>query len=140
MITSCRKPLLFVAITLIAAGCQPKPPEKTPARIYAADQTGAAKSCDVPKPKLTTGQETTATMTVGNDGGWCGILLSDEGKPFAAGLLTTRPQHGAVFIHSVGDDTRIDYTPARGFTGSDSFAVTLLPEHTALKVAVTVAR
>jgi hypothetical protein len=79
-------------------------------------------------------------MTVGNDGGWCGILVSYEGKPFAAGLLTGRPQHGKVFIHIVGDDTRIDYTPEIGYAGPDGFTVTLLPEYASLKVTVAVTR
>ena len=124
---------------LLAAGCQEKP-TKPRAVVYSEDATGAAKSCTAPAPKLTAGQENATTMTVGNDGGWCGILVSANDKPFAAGLLTMRPQHGKVFIHTVGDDTRIDYTPASGYAGPDNFTVTLLPEHTVVKVAVTVTR
>ncbi len=43
-----------------------------------------------------------------------------------------------MLIHEVGDDTRIDYTPDRRFTGSDSFTVKLIPGEERLKVAVTV--
>ncbi len=65
-------------------------------------------------------------------------LQQDGSKPFGAGLLMARPGHGTVVIHAVGDDTRIDYTPDRGFTGSDSFAVKLIPGDATVHVAVTV--
>lgn len=125
---------------LLAAGCQEKAAKQPRAVVYSEDVTGAAKSCTAPAPKLTAGQENAATMTVGNDGGWCGILLSENDNPFTAGLLTMRPQHGKVFIHTVGDDTRIDYTPTSGYAGPDNFTVTLLPEHTVVKATVTVTR
>jgi hypothetical protein len=41
-------------------------------------------------------------------------------------------------IHQVGDDTRIDYTPDRGFTGTDSFAVKLIPGNAVIRITVTV--
>ena len=44
-----------------------------------------------------------------------------------------------VYIHPVGDDTRIDYTPDLGFSGIDSFVVRLLPGNPVLRVNVTVA-
>ena len=53
-------------------------------------------------------------MQVGNDGGWCGITVAQDGKPYDAGLLTQAPEHGKVYIHPVGDATRIDYTPDLG--------------------------
>jgi len=96
-------------------------------------------------------------MAVVNDGGWCGILVSQNAapsrsnkgawaalgatqakQPFAAGLLQTRAQHGRVYIHAVGDETRVDYTPDPGFTGNDQFAVRLIPGDPVLTVAVTV--
>ena len=48
------------------------------------------------------------------------------------------PTHGSVLIHEVGDNTRIDYTPDRGFTGTDSFAVQLIPGDAKVNVAVMV--
>ena len=78
-------------------------------------------------------------MKVGNDGGWCGLRAQQAGdKPFEAGLLTVRPEHGDVLIHEVGDDTRIDYTPDRGFSGSDAFAVKVIPGDATINVAVAV--
>jgi hypothetical protein len=114
-------------------------PSAPTARVFAADMAGGAKSCEASKPDLTDGQSASATMKVGNDGGWCGIAVAQkDGKPFQSGLLVARSTHGKVLIHQVGDSTRIDYTPDRGFTGSDSFAVKLIPGDAVLRVAVTV--
>jgi hypothetical protein len=125
----------------VLAGCSPNSPGiASRLRTYAADLTGGAKSCEVPKVDPAAGQSTDAAITVVNDGGWCGIkVYQDDHKPYGAGLLTTRPSHGAVTIHVVGDDTRIDYTPDRKFTGSDSFAVKLVPGNATVQVVVTVA-
>jgi hypothetical protein len=108
-------------------------------RVYAADLAGAAKVCEVPKLNPVAGASADAAVKLANDGGWCAISVHQEGpKPFEAGLLTARPAHGNVLIHEVGDDTRIDYTPDRGFIGSDSFAVKLIPGGASIRAAVTV--
>jgi hypothetical protein len=109
-------------------------------RVYAADVTGSAKVCEMPKVSPVADQTIEAAIKLGNDGGWCGIVVHQDGpKPFGAGLLTVRPAHGAVTIHEVGDETRIDYTPDRKFAGSDSFAVRLVPGNATVQVAVSVA-
>jgi hypothetical protein len=109
-------------------------------RVYAADVTGAAKSCETPTITPTAGQTTEAAVKVTNDGGWCGLSVHQSGpKPFDAGLLTARPEHGTVLIHEVGDETRIDYTPDKGFAGNDSFAVKLLPGNAVIRETVAVA-
>lgn len=124
---------------LLLAACSHVETKKSTLRVYAADLAGGAKVCDVPPVNPIAGASSEAAIKVANDGGWCGISLHQAGpKPFAAGLLTTRPDHGSVMIHEVGDDTRIDYTPDRGFAGSDAFAVKLIPGDETLKVAVTV--
>jgi hypothetical protein len=125
----------------LLAGCSPKSTETgSRPRIYAADVTGAAKVCEVPKVTPGAGQTTEAVIKIVNDGGWCGIQVHLDGpKPFGAGLLTTRPAHGAVTVHKVGGDTRIDYTPDRRFAGNDSFAVKLVPGDATVQVAVSVA-
>lgn len=107
-------------------------------RVFAADVSGAAKVCQVPKVSPADGQTTEVPMGVANDGGWCGIAVQRSDGPFGAGLLTARAAHGSVLIHRVGDFTRIDYTPDRGFTGADTFAVKLLPGTAVLRVNVTV--
>ena len=111
-------------------GCQTAGtgPAGSKLRVYAADMTGSAKSCEVPKITPAAGQTTEAAVKLVNDGGWCGVPVYQEGpKPFDTGLLTSRPAHGTVLIHEVGDETRIDYTPDKGFAGTDSFSVKLIP-------------
>jgi hypothetical protein len=132
----------WVAFALVGAvlqGCAERPPPPVQhSRLFASDLEGGAKTCDVPKLKLDTGKEVSARMQVGNDGGWCGITLAQDSRPYDAGLLTQPPEHGSVYIHPVGDDTRIDYTPEPGFSGADSFVVKLLPGNPVLRVSVTV--
>ena len=45
-----------------------------------------------------------------------------------------------VYIHPVGNATRIDYTPDARFSGSDTFVVKLLPGSPVLRVSVAVTR
>jgi hypothetical protein len=127
--------LLFLTIAVVQ-GCAQKP-APPPARQYAVDQTGGAKSCNVSKVTPADGKDTDVPMTVGNDGGWCAITVAQRS---GAGLLTSRPAHGKVFVHQVGDDTRIDYTPAAGYAGQDNFAVTLVPGDAVLRTDVTVVK
>lgn len=129
-----------LGLVLVAtAGCQDRQvtPRGTP--IYSVDVNGGAKSCVSSSPDLSAGKAATATMTVGNDGGWCGVTVSQGGKPFTAGLVQTRAQHGQLNVHSVGDNTRVDYIPDPGYAGADSFAVRLVPGNPVLTVNVTVA-
>jgi len=125
---------------MLAACAQDNGPAASTRRVYHNDLQGGAASCTVPRDvSLTAGQQAEARMTVGNDGGWCGISVSLPGpKPYDAGLLVERPRNGRVLVRKVGDITRIDYFPDPGFTGADSFTVRLLPGNPALKVAVTV--
>jgi hypothetical protein len=132
---------LALGAGLIAlAGCAEGLPGSSGSRVYYADMQGAAAVCTVPeKVSLGAGAQTEATMVVKNDGGWCGITLSRfPQRPYDAGLLVGRPANGRVHVHSVGDVTRIDYTPDPGFSGDDRFTVRLLPGNPSLRVSVTV--
>ncbi len=132
-------PIAALAAACLVQGCTPAPAPYSGTRLYASDLAGGAKSCAVPSVTVVDGKEIAVPMTVGNDGGWCGITVSQSGQqPFSAGLLAARPAHGTIFIHTVGDATRIDYTPDRHFVGQDSFMVRLIPGNGALRVAVTV--
>jgi hypothetical protein len=128
---------MTAATALLLQACQALPPAST-TRIYAADMAGAAKTCVVPKVAPVAGQDTPVAMKLGNDGGWCAIGVRDGGRPYSAGLLTSPPAHGKVLIHTVGDDTRIDYTPDRGFAGADTFTVKLIPGDATLRVSASV--
>ncbi len=109
-------------------------------RVFAVDLTGGAKVCVYPPVNPTPSRTSDLLMKVGNTGGWCGLPVHQAGpKPYGAGLLTGRPAHGNVTIHEVGDDTRIDYVPDRGYVGRDNFQVKLLPGDAVLQVAVDVA-
>lgn len=126
--------LALLVSGLMLQGCAEKTATTSGARVYMADLQGGAKQCDAPKLTPAAGQTADVAMKLGNDGGWCGLSVSPNGP----GLLISRPAHGTVNIHQVGDVTRIDYTPARGFAGSDSFAVKMVPNDATLRVAVTV--
>jgi hypothetical protein len=130
----------FALVGALLQGCAPERPVASPSpRLYASDFQGGAKNCIVSKPSLEPNQEAVAYMQVGNDGGWCSITVAQDGNPYDAGLLTQTSQHGKVYIHPVGDNTRIDYTPDPGFSGTDLFVVKLLPGNPSLRVNVTVA-
>lgn len=137
----------MVAAAILPMGCaeQPKPVAHTPLPVYQVDLQGGAASCQVtpPAPALADGQQSAATITVANDGGWCAISVAQSGVPnapvpYSAGLLTSVPAHGKVLIHSVGDATRIDFTPERGATGPDAFTVRLVPGNAEIRVSVSV--
>lgn len=137
---------LLTWLALVVAGAQLQacaPPATSPTgsrlRVFAADLAGAARTCEVPNITPAHGQTTEAAVKLVNDGGWCGLPAHQDGpKPFEAGLLMVRPEHGEVLIHEVGDDTRIDYTPDRGFAGTDTFAVKLIPGDATIRVTATV--
>ena len=133
------RPIGMLALTaLMSAACTPPAGQAPAARLYAIDQAGGARSCTVAPMQVAEGRETPITMSVGNDGGWCALTLSTSGRPYAAGLLTARPAHGRVYIHTVGSTTRIDYTPAAQYAGPDSFTVKMEPGDAVARVAVSV--
>ena len=135
-----RRALATAAAMLLLAGCQAQRPASTAAR-YSVDFRGGAKSCSAPKElNAASGRTTEAALAVVNDGGWCAMTLDNGGKPYDAGLLTVPPAHGKVYIHKVGDDTRIDYTPDSGFVGDDQFTLKLVPTDAVLAVKATVSR
>jgi hypothetical protein len=137
-------PKLAIAVICLAGalqGCVPKPAGQAGPRlpVYAFDQGGGARSCTVAPVSPVAGKQVEATMSVVNDGGWCAVTVQQEDKtPYTAGLVTARPKHGKVFVHSVGANTRIDYTPAAGFAGPDEFSIKLLPGDAVIAVAATV--
>jgi hypothetical protein len=108
--------------------------------IFTIDSVGGARICVAPTASPPDGQAVVAQMQVSNEGGWCGLTVNRGGAAFDSYLLVTRPAHGKVFAHHVGTNTRIDYTPDPGFTGTDAFAMRLIPGNAVIEAAVTVTR
>jgi Bacterial Ig domain len=128
--------LALVAVGALLQGCG-RQSAGSGERLFASDFQGASKVCTVSRVAPAAGKIVDATMTVGVDGGWCGLPVNNGGRPFDTELLTARPAHGKVYVHSVGTETRIDYTPSPNFTGADTFTVQLLPGDDSVRVTVT---
>ena len=129
--------VLASAATLLI-GCAQQGPTGSRERVFAADLVGMARKCVAEAPTINDGQAAQMTMTLANDGGWCGVFLSRSGRPYDSALMATRPNRGKIVVNRVGDRTRIAYTPNQGFVGSDSFSVKLIPGDAEVKVTVTV--
>jgi hypothetical protein len=131
---------LGLAAFLVLAGCAEGGGMGGGNRTYYADLQGGAKDCTTTPARvsLSNGGATDVAMSVANDGGWCGISVSRFAGAYSAGLMVQRPARGKVYVHTVGSATRVDYTPDPGFSGSDTFAVKLIPGDATMRVAVTV--
>jgi hypothetical protein len=108
--------------------------------IYPVDVTGGASICTAPTASPQDGQTVLAQMQVNSAGGWCGIIANRGGVPFDSYLLVTGPSHGRVYAHRVGLNTRIDYTPDRGYAGPDKFALRMIPGNGVIQSTVTVTK
>lgn len=130
----------LVLTAMLVQGCEQPQTSASATRLYAVDMAGGAKICSAPRVEPTNDEPTSVALKLGNDGGWCGVLVSKSGRPYAAGLVTARPKSGKVYVHTVGDATRIDYTPDRAFAGGDNFTVKLLPGNASVQVNVSVSK
>jgi hypothetical protein len=130
--------LCLAAAALTIQGCAPKP--ATWNGIYAIDAAGGAKTCVAPPVAMPDGQAGVIQVQVSNEGGWCGETINHNGVAYDSYMLVSRPSHGRVFAHHVGNNTRIDYTPDPGYVGTDSFAIRLIPGNAVFGAAVTVTR
>ena len=89
----------------------------------AAAAPAFAQRCQVPPfSGASSPQGATATMRVVNDGEPCSIRLfgvpAERRNPASGGTITKPAKNGtAEFV-----DGRLQYTPARGFTGEDAFS------------------
>jgi hypothetical protein len=133
---------IISAATLTALalqGCtKPPPPPVSTTRVFAHDLAGKAAFCTAPASftPVNAKDNPVAIATGGN--GWCGVpVRSASGAPYTAGLLTEAAHNGKVIVHTVGDDTRIDYVAKAGPVSPDSFAVRLIPGDAVVRVAVS---
>jgi hypothetical protein len=129
--------LAVVTAAFVVQGCVQQPAWNG---IFAVDAAGGARTCVAGPASPPDGKAILDQVQTSNEGGWCGIIASRGGKAYDAYLLVTRPTHGKVYAHHVGASTRIDYTPDHGFTGTDNFAVRLIPGDAVIEGAVTVTR
>jgi hypothetical protein len=127
-------------LLLVLGACAEQPrPQASGNRVFWVDTQGAARSCTVPASVGLNAQAVTeVAMTVVNDGGWCGVGVAQGGRPYQTFTVIARPEHGRVHVRNVGDATRVDYYPDRGFSGQDSFNVAMYPGGARMKVNVTV--
>ncbi len=105
--------------------------------VYSFDLAGKAPVCTAPEVHLTQGQDATGTIATGG-GGWCGIAVTLNGNALAAPEQVQAPRFGRVYVHLVGDVTRVDYTPT-GRPEADSFAVRFIPGDETMRVTVSAA-
>ncbi len=126
----------FAALGLSACAQQAAGPAGSRNPVYSTDLAGKAPNCTAPDVALTQGKEATATITTGG-GGWCGIAVTMGGNALTAGLLTQAPRSGRVYIHTVGDVTRVDYTPVAATAAAETFVVQFIPGDETLRVTVT---
>ena len=127
--------LLALTAGLLQGCTPPAPVTSSTTRVYATDLQGKAALCTVSSVTPADGKTETVTMVTGG-GGWCGIPVEMTGnQPYSAGLVEHRPERGKVFVHTVGDDTRIDYIPL-GAVSADTFSVKLVPGNAIITVSV----
>ncbi len=129
--------LALAALAFLAPGCAK---QGVWSGVFSMDATGGAKTCVAPIASPSDGQTVAAQIQMSNEGGWCGITATRGGAAFDSYLMAARPTHGKVFAHRVGTSTRIDYIPAAGFTGTDSFSVRLVPGNAVIQGSVSVTR
>ena len=77
-------------------------------------------------------------MTVSSDGGWCGHGLTHNTYAFTGGNVVQPPEHGEARIRHLASRSLIEYRAVPGYSGDDSFSVTMLPGNSTYLVDVTV--
>jgi hypothetical protein len=131
--------VILTALGLILQGCaaiQTTAPTSNAVR-YSTDMVNKAPTCSFTAiDAVKDGAANAVTLTTGG-GGWCGFGVRENGAPYTAGLLSKRARFGKVHVHTVGDDTRIDYTPYERTVVADSFTVRLIPGDATISVTVT---
>jgi hypothetical protein len=134
--------LAVAAAAIVLEGCATKPPEVGPSVDL---NVGIAKTCTFTPVQPAPGSNVSSAITMTNDG-WCAVRTTEaDGQPFLLGLVRQRPAHGTMLVQKLGGETRLEYTPNPGYTGTDSFTAALRPKaagapDAAVQVAVTVTR
>lgn len=143
---------LVIASALTLAACAtPTSPVQPPVETAAAPPpviaaapvvpAGArAKICESPfrVGRHRAGAGAAMAMTVSSDGGWCGRSMTHDTYAFTGGNVVQPPQHGEARIRHLAFRSLIEYRATPGYTGGDSFSVTMLPGNSTYLVDVDV--
>lgn len=120
------KPLAALAAALSLAACATSEPQvAAPAENL---NIGIASACTASPTGLDAAAGAPATISMSNDG-WCAIRVTErDGQPFLYGKVPPagRAQNGSINIQKIGGQTRVEYMPRPGFTGTDQFEVALV--------------
>ena len=131
--------LLAVALPLLAAACGDLS-RNDQGRLQPQTVSGP---CDVKKFFLVTLTTIHTEMTVAPSAGACSMTLVNPDLQIfnTAALVTTPPSHGQATAGLLTGATQVGvtYTPQPGFTGTDSFAITIEPADRGVTFAVRVA-
>ena len=136
----------ILAFGVLLAGCQPKAPPpvaEAPPPLPPHAGPPPATSCKVAPFHVTDGGAAPVSMSVSNEGGYCAATLTaSSGKPYDAPLVPVLPLHGKPHVVKYNGQTSVEYRPAEGFVGHDSFVVKLIvkdqPGYTTLNMSVDV--
>jgi hypothetical protein len=130
--------LIAAAAAVVALqGCASKP---APPPVPTEDlNIGISKTCTFTPVQPAAGSSVNSSLTMTNDG-WCAVRTTEaDGQPFQLGLVRQRPAHGTMLVQKLGGETRLEYTPNPGYTGTDSFTAALRPKSGAADATVRVA-
>ena len=118
--------LLIAAFTLTALGSWPA---TNVGQTFPQDPVGQltrAAACATSAYHVTAGES--ATMTVGNDGGWCWVDSYERRNWHTlsanAVVVTDASRHGHVVVRDIeNQEVRVAYRPEPGFAGPDNFTI-----------------
>ncbi len=141
-----RRALACSTLTAAAllAGCAKPPVPVVEAPMQLPPHQGSpAAVCTVAPFHAVSGGTTTVAMTVSNDGGYCAAsLTADNGQPYDAALVHTKPLHGEDMVQHYNGKTSVEYSAKPGYVGHDSFPVQLILKgqagYTTLNISVDV--
>jgi hypothetical protein len=112
--------LLTFLLGFAAPACAPVPEQDARRMDVAAD-------CKVEGQDLLSrfGENWPLNFTLKNTGAWCGAAVGTEGGAFLSAEVIRPPSHGDARTIQQPGATLIAYHPNAGYTGGDSFQVTL---------------
>ena len=131
--------MLSLGLALMLMSCGGDLSRSDPGRLQPQTVSGP---CDVKKFFLVALTTIHTDMTVASGAGACTMTLINPNLQVfnTAALVTTLPLHGQATAGLVlsGTQVAVSYTPQPGYSGTDSFAITIEPADRGVTFAVTV--